>query len=1423
MDSLAEIYNYIINIQVSKAQAEAALQAFSPEQLKKIETNMNKMVGAVRQELGAVQQTWSRSFSTALQAMVVWGTTASAIYGTLRKIREFGQEILKIEDIQTKMAMTLGSTRAGEFFEEAMKLAKEYGVSLDETTDAAMQWGRATKDDKTAFEGLRRSIELGITTFTDISDMSQRLIVVTNELNLSWEEQQKLVTTLFALYQNFPALDIQALVTNMQKVGGQAEALGITMTQLATIMAYATQVNPSRGATDLERFFSTIVKSKDKIIPFLKQFGIEIQQNGQWLTQLLQQYPTWTAQQQLQFLALFPTRGPGTFTYFLSQGKELVGLLDQMGDASEKFGNAIDTYSADVTAALNRWKLAQQNLASNSIGVFVPALTSITETLSGLLNTLNAMGSIMPLMLGGALAGGGLLVAKIFGGKLWAELMASQPTIAAGITAAWTRAGGAKGVILPLAISFVLRYFVNVSGIEEKFNRAVGPKGEGLIGALLDALNVGILTRIATKGMGIAAPISWALTIGIPVIINLLPQFMKMAGAGQEVLNWTTAGTNIFNRTLIGAMVLRFLGAGRVGALAGPWGVAAALAVSVAIEIVPKIISKIPQGEPDAQAKADIQRMKERWLAYSKEAGYTDMDILAYQTRALGDAAQDAALDTETLLTVLEDLTGQANMLNNVFSLLPKNLRNLGFEAQFLRDNFKQALEGLKPTPTIKGFLEKIMGVTTPYLWPTSGYTKITAPFGVGTDWYNTGAPHRGMDIGAPLGTPVIAPQQAEVIAAGILGSYGNRIMLKFEDGTKMLFAHLYSIVTEVGQKVEAGQTIGYVGMTGLATGPHLHVEAYNPAGELVNPMQYLAPTLASALPTTAETQAFLDFYANAEPETRKVLDGMLALAGGAKNAQDQFDELTKKIALWNIGLENADTQVELASIAVENYDKQLQGLPDSIDTIGQRSELLRAKQEALLKQYLAYSITIPAAKATIAELQSQLAKAMTEQEQMDLESQINQQTIALERLQVSAQEAAGAIGDINKELQLLGYSQQIKYLGMVFDKSVALMGLAQTQGTMNTSDAMQFYRMQLEHIQQSVEKQHELLETLRDTGATSEEIKQAELDYLSLKTKEAEIQREINKLLAQQEISRRLAQPLPGGLAGTWAGVARWISGTIPGYMTQGMKETTSATLEDLKDQISRYVITPFDNLASIIERIGDLAKEWGEIMLQGAQSVYLKFTDITQEIFTMASGYYAKLNAELGKGIPPVGSWAAQRGMKGVWVPELGAIAPGLAPRQQQAWMDWQRTQMDQMEKQVQTLLWGATNVARFEEYRRRGATEQEVQGYQQWILTYSLLAKNAPYILQALPEEYRLPAEQIISPERAMATVTMQRPDLIAQAATEGEIMGNLIAEKIREIEHPIYITIDMPSGVAWRTQINPATEFAATGVGPRIKAL
>lgn len=115
----------------------------------------------------------------------------------------------------------------------------------------------------------------------------------------------------------------------------------------------------------------------------------------------------------------------------------------------------------------------------------------------------------------------------------------------------------------------------------------------------------------------------------------------------------------------------------------------------------------------------------------------------------------------------------------------------------------------------------------------------VTSEFGI-----RNGKPHKGIDISAPVGTPVHAVLDGKVVYTGVQRGYGNVIILEHQDYVMTVYAHNDANFVRLGDKVKKGQPIAAVGDTGTTSGPHLHFE-YRIQGKAINPREVL-PDLAA-------------------------------------------------------------------------------------------------------------------------------------------------------------------------------------------------------------------------------------------------------------------------------------------------------------------------------------------------------------------------------------------------------------------------------------------------------------------------------------------------------------------------------------------------------------------------------------------------
>ena len=137
-----------------------------------------------------------------------------------------------------------------------------------------------------------------------------------------------------------------------------------------------------------------------------------------------------------------------------------------------------------------------------------------------------------------------------------------------------------------------------------------------------------------------------------------------------------------------------------------------------------------------------------------------------------------------------------------------------------------------------------------PGVWPVTG--RLMSGFGARSDPFSgEGARHPGIDISAPIGTPVKVAADGVVLSAGWNGDYGRCVIVDHGNGYQTWYGHLSKIEVMAGQEIRQGETLGLVGMTGRATGPHLHYEVRIHSTP-VNPYRFLEHASIARTTSTA-------------------------------------------------------------------------------------------------------------------------------------------------------------------------------------------------------------------------------------------------------------------------------------------------------------------------------------------------------------------------------------------------------------------------------------------------------------------------------------------------------------------------------------------------------------------------------------------
>jgi murein DD-endopeptidase MepM/ murein hydrolase activator NlpD len=166
-------------------------------------------------------------------------------------------------------------------------------------------------------------------------------------------------------------------------------------------------------------------------------------------------------------------------------------------------------------------------------------------------------------------------------------------------------------------------------------------------------------------------------------------------------------------------------------------------------------------------------------------------------------------------------------------------------------------------------------------------FSRITSGFGGRVNPIrNTWQQHKGIDYGAPAGTRIRATGDGVVDVVGRQNGYGNVVVVRHQGRYTTLYAHMSAFGPGIkkGARVSQGETVGFVGQTGWATGPHLHYE-FRVADAAVNP---LTATLPAALPLDAKH--LIDFKLKAAPLASRVAMLRERQAAGVSIAAANFE-----------------------------------------------------------------------------------------------------------------------------------------------------------------------------------------------------------------------------------------------------------------------------------------------------------------------------------------------------------------------------------------------------------------------------------------------------------------------------------------------------------------------------------------------------
>ena len=242
---------------------------------------------------------------------------------------------------------------------------------------------------------------------------------------------------------------------------------------------------------------------------------------------------------------------------------------------------------------------------------------------------------------------------------------------------------------------------------------------------------------------------------------------------------------------------------------------------------------------------AQDQRVLDRVTAAKAEAVRSEarLDRLETEQRDLAsglEATRDRAQRAEDAVAVVQaDLAAVRDRRQGQLAATRESRRELLDDVDRLESAQARIERRLAPDSAVGSSVPAgpIRQGSGGWVWPVEGI--ITSPFCEVRSWE---ACHPGLDIAAPMGTPIRAAASGTVVlmqSEASSGGYGNFTCIQHDAATSSCYAHQSSFGTSSGASVSAGEVIGYVGSTGFSTGPHLHFEV-RINGAVTSPLNYL-------------------------------------------------------------------------------------------------------------------------------------------------------------------------------------------------------------------------------------------------------------------------------------------------------------------------------------------------------------------------------------------------------------------------------------------------------------------------------------------------------------------------------------------------------------------------------------------------------
>ena len=213
------------------------------------------------------------------------------------------------------------------------------------------------------------------------------------------------------------------------------------------------------------------------------------------------------------------------------------------------------------------------------------------------------------------------------------------------------------------------------------------------------------------------------------------------------------------------------------------------------------------------------------------------------EAKAVIENEQKEQLEAKSILDEKKsELEGLRRQKEQAISELDKDIEKLKAEEQRIEDDYQSLQRELNAALNGSGSKSSAPAKSGSgvYLWPSAASTRVTSEYGYRIHPISgTKRLHRGIDIGAPYGSNVLAADSGKVVTAGWNNSYGYYVTINHGNGHVTLYAHNSKLTVKAGQNVNKGDVIAKCGSTGSSTGNHIHFEVIV-NGSPKNPRNYL-------------------------------------------------------------------------------------------------------------------------------------------------------------------------------------------------------------------------------------------------------------------------------------------------------------------------------------------------------------------------------------------------------------------------------------------------------------------------------------------------------------------------------------------------------------------------------------------------------